>query len=139
MKIQQAITTEDLITCFEVMKELRPHHTEASFLSTMDQMKEEGYQLIFLADGGKALSVAGFRYTTTLYDGLIIDFDDFVTSEYARGKGHAGLLFDHLVGIARERGIKTIHLNSAHHRFDAHRFYLNKKMKIIAHHFRIEL
>jgi len=139
MKIQAAITKEDLINCFEVMKELRPHHTTESFLSTMDQMIQEGYQLIFLEDDGRVVSVAGFRYTTTLYDGLIIDFDDFVTRADARGKGYAGLLFDHLVGMARERLIKTIHLNSNHQRFDAHRFYLNKKMKIIAHHFRIEL
>ncbi|MBK6635702.1 MAG: GNAT family N-acetyltransferase [Chitinophagaceae bacterium] len=83
--------------------------------------------------------MAGYRFTTTLYDGLMIDFDDFVTLETERGKGYAGQLFDHLVSIAKEKGIKTIHLNSNHQRFDAHRFYLNKKMKIIAHHFRIEL
>ncbi len=139
MQIQHAITEEDLINCFEVMKELRPHHNLESFLSTMDQMKEEGYHLIFLEDAGRTVSVAGFRYTTTLYDGLIIDLDDFVTSAEARGKGYAGHLFDHLVNMAKERSIKTIHLNSNHQRFDAHRFYLNKKMKIIAHHFRIEL
>ena len=139
MQIHHALTREDLINCFEVIKELRPHHTLETFLSTIDQMKEEGYQLIFLEDDGRAVTVAGLRYTTTLYDGLIIDFDDFVTRADARGKGYAGLLFDHLVGMAAERGIKTIHLNSNHQRFDAHRFYLNKKMKIIAHHFRIEL
>ncbi len=38
-----------------------------------------------------------------------------------------------------EKGIKAIHPNSADHRYDAHRFYLNKKMKIIAHHFRLEV
>ena len=122
MKIKDAITSEDLITCFEVMKELRLHHNLESFLTTMDQMKNEGYQLIFLEDNGRAVCVAGFRFTTTLYDGLIIDFDDFVTIADARGKGYAGHLFDHLVNIAKERSIKTIHLNSNHQRFDAHRF-----------------
>ena len=139
MKIQAAKTNEDFINCFEVMKELRPHHNLESFLATIDQMKIEGYHLLFLEDNDKVVCVAGFRFTTTLYDGLIIDFDDFVTIADARGKGYAGILFDHLLGIARERSIKTIHLNSNHQRFDSHRFYLNKKMKIIAHHFRIEL
>ena len=139
MKILEATTNDDLINCFEVMKGLRPHHTTASFLTTMEQMKTEGYRLIYLEDDGRIVCVAGFRFTTTLYDGLIIDFDDFVTSEDARGKGYAGQVFDHLVGIAKERSIKTIHLNSHHRRFDAHRFYLNKKMNIVAHHFRIEL
>ncbi len=139
MNIFNATTQTDLVTCFEVMKELRPHHTRESFVTTMEQMRMEGYQLLCLEDNGKPVCVAGFRFTTTLYDGLIIDFDDFVTAANVSGKGYAGVLFDHLVNIARERSIKTIHLNSNHLRFDAHRFYLNKKMKIVAHHFRLEL
>ena len=101
-------------------------------------MQEKGCQLIYLEDNGKTVAFAGFRFINTFYDRLIIDFNDFIISENARGKGYAGHLFDHLVNIANERFIKTIHLNAAHHRFDAHRLYLNKKMKIIAHHFRIE-
>ncbi len=139
MKVTNATTREDLITCFEVMKELRPHHSTETFLTVMDQMRSEGYRLIFLEAGGEAVCVAGYRFTTTLYDGLIIDFDDFVTRAFARGKGYAGYLFDHLISIAKERSIKTIHLNSNHQRFDAHRFYLNKKMKIMAQHFRLAL
>ena len=139
MKIQQAATTEDLKRCYEVMKALRPHHNLESFLITIEQMFKEGYRLIYLEDNNRLVCVAGYRFTTTLYDGLMIDFDDFVTLETERGKGYAGHLFDHLVSMAKEKGIKTIHLNSNHQRFDAHRFYLNKKMKIIAHHFRIEL
>lgn len=139
MKILEAATKDAYTSCFEVMKELRPHHSLDSFLTAMDKMKKEGYQLHYLEDNGKVVCVAGFRFTTTLYDGLIIDFDDFVTSTEARGKGYAGLLFEHLVSIAKERSIKTIHLNSNHKRFDAHRFYLNKKMNIVAHHFRVEL
>ena len=42
-------------------------------------MKNEGYRLIYLEDNDLVVCVAGFRFTTTLYDGLIIDFDDFVT------------------------------------------------------------
>ena len=139
MKIQYATTNEEFTKCFEVMKELRPHHNLESFLTTMDAMQKEGYHLLYLEDEGRMVSVAGFRFTTTLYDGLIIDFDDFVTLADGRSKGYGAMVFDYLVGIAKERGIKTIHLNSGHQRFDAHRFYLNKRMKIIAHHFRIEL
>ena len=139
MEVLQAHTKEDFIKCHEVMKELRPHHSLETYLSTLDQMIKEGYQLWYIEDEGKAVCAAGFRFTSTFYDGLIIDFDDFVTAAAARKKGYAGILFDKLLEIAKERGIKTIHLNSAHHRYDAHRFYLNKKMKIIAHHFRIEV
>lgn len=139
MTIKQAHTTEAFLKCFEVIKELRPHHTPDSFVATITQMVKEGYQLLYIEEDGIAVCAAGFRFTTTLYDGLIIDFDDFVTLASARKKGYASLLFDHLTAIAKERSIKSIHLNSAHHRYDAHRFYLNKKMDIIAHHLRITL
>ena len=139
MQILQAKLKEQLKLCFEVMKELRPHHSLESFFTVMEQMANEGYQLWYIEDEGQAVCTAGFRITTTLYDGPIIDFDDFVTISGARNKGYAGLLFDHLVSIAKEKNIKTIHLNSNHRRFDAHRFYLNKKMNIVAHHFRVEV
>jgi GNAT superfamily N-acetyltransferase len=137
--IRNAETSDDILKCFEVMKELRPHHTEASFAAAMQQMIKEGYRMLFLEVDGNPVCVAGFRFTTTFYDGLIIDFDDFVTARQWRGKGYAGQVFDHLLEIARERSIKTIHLNSNHQRFDAHRFYLNKGMRIVAHHFRLEV
>ena len=121
------------------MKELRPHHNLESFLTVMDAMQKEGYHLLYLEDEGRMVSVAGFRFTTTLYDGLIIDFDDFVTVANGRSKGYGAIIFDYLVKLAKEKGIKAIHLNSNHQRFDAHRFYLNKKMKIMAHHFRLDL
>ena len=139
MNIQYATTTEELTSCFEVMKELRPHHNLESFLNAMVAMQKEGYHLLYLQDEGQMVSVAGFRFTTTLYDGLIIDFDDFVTLAYGRSKGYGAVVFDYMVKLAKEKGIKAIHLNSNHQRFDAHRFYLNKKMKIVAHHFRLEL
>lgn len=139
MKIKYATTPEEFTRCFEVMKELRPHHSLESFLSEIENMKKEGYQLLYLEDEGNIVSVAGFRFTTTLYDGLIIDFDDFVTLASGRSKGYGAMMFDHLVNIAKEKRIKAIHLNSNHQRFDAHRFYLNKKMKIIAHHFRVDI
>jgi len=138
MKIQYATTPGEFASCFEVMKELRPHHSLESFLTTLDDMRKEGYHLLYLEDEGRMVSVAGFRFTTTLYDGLIIDFDDFVTLADGRSKGYGAMVFDHLVQIAKEKGIKAIHLNSNHQRFDAHRFYLNKKMNIVAHHFRVD-
>jgi GNAT superfamily N-acetyltransferase len=139
MKIAYATNEEDFTRCFEVMKALRPHHILESFLTVLDVMKKEGYFLLYLEDDGNIVSVAGFRLTTTLYDGLIIDFDDFVTLDGGRSKGYGAKLFDYIIDIAKEKSIKAIHLNSAHHRYDAHRFYLNKKMKIIAHHFRLEI
>ncbi|HNA15503.1 MAG TPA: hypothetical protein PK678_03240 [Ferruginibacter sp.] len=87
MQILRASTNEQLLLCYGVMKELRPHHTAETFMETIRQMFGEGYQLWYIEDEGKAMCAAGFRITTTFYDGPIIDFDDFVTREEARKKG----------------------------------------------------
>ena len=41
-----------------------------------------------------------------------------------------GRLVDWLVEYARAEGCDELHLNSRVQRFDAHRFYLNKRMSI---------
>jgi len=46
MQIKEASTEEDYIQCFEVMKELRPHHNAGSFIATIAQMKKEGFGMI---------------------------------------------------------------------------------------------
>ena len=40
---------------------------------------------------------------------------------------------------AREHGCDMLHLDSGVQRFDAHRFYLNKRMMLGAHHFNIDV
>lgn len=139
MEIKTAQTKEDFLKCLEVMQALRPHLTAESFLDLANKMKEESYTLIYIEDGGKAVSACGFRYLTTLFEGRYIYIDDLTTLPEARGKGYAGALFEYVVEKAKSEGLPAVHLDSGHQRHDAHRLYLNKKMKIVYHHFRLEL
>lgn len=139
MQIQIAQTKEDFLKCFDVMKALRPHLTPELFLELLPKMTEENYSLIFIEENNKAISACGFRYLTTLFDGRYIYIDDLTTLPEARGKGYAGALFDYVVEKAKVEGLKAVHLDSGHQRYDAHRLYLNKGMKIVYHHFRLEL
>ncbi|GGD71547.1 N-acetyltransferase GCN5 [Emticicia aquatilis] len=139
MQIQIAQTKEDFLKCFDVMQALRPHLTPELFLELLPKMKEENYSLLFIEENDKAVSACGFRYLTTLFDGRYIYIDDLTTLPEARGKGYAGALFDYVVEKAKEEGLKAVHLDSGHQRYDAHRLYLNKGMKIVYHHFRLEL
>lgn len=139
MHIKIAQTKEDFLKCFDVMQALRPHLTPELFLELLPKMKEEDYSLIYIEEKNKAVSACGFRYLTTLFDGRYIYIDDLSTLPEARGKGHAGKLFDFVVEKAKSENLKAVHLDSGHQRFDAHRLYLNKGMKIVYHHFRLEL
>jgi GNAT superfamily N-acetyltransferase len=137
--IKIAETKEDFLKCFEVIHLLRPHLTLRVYLELLEQMKGENYFLAFAEEGEKAVSACGFRYLTTLFDGRYIYIDDLSTLAEARGNGHAGSLFDFVVEKAKAEGLSAVHLDSSHHRYDAHRLYLNKNMKIVYHHFRLAL
>jgi GNAT superfamily N-acetyltransferase len=139
MQIKTAQTNEDYLKCFDVMQALRPHLTVESFLQLISKMKDENYILLFIEENNKAISACGYRYLTTLFDGRYIYIDDLSTLPEARGKGHAGALFDFVVEKAKSENLKAVHLDSGHQRYDAHRLYLNKGMKIVYHHFRLEL
>ncbi len=134
--VQTAVTDTDILKCWKVMKELRPHLAEDLFLSLVKEMMQEGYQLAFIeGEDGYALSAVGFRYVQFLFNGKHFYIDDLSTLPEARGKGHAGKLLDHVCELARQKGFEQVTLDSGHQRHAAHRLYLNKGFTISSHHF----
>ncbi|REK52228.1 MAG: GNAT family N-acetyltransferase [Thermobacillus sp.] len=118
------------------MKQLRPHLIEETYLKTIRQLQDEhGYRLIAIFEDGKAKAAAGFRICSSLAWGKYLYVDDLITDEQNRSRGFAKLLFDWLDEEVKKNECAGIHLDSGVHRHDAHRFYLNRKLKITCHHF----
>jgi GNAT superfamily N-acetyltransferase len=139
MNVIIAKTDEEILKCWEVMHELRPHLEQSEFLPRIKEMISEGYILAFIGDEEKALAAIGFRYLNFLYIGKHFYIDDLTTLPSARGRGLAGKLLDFVVTEARQRGYSTVTLDSGYGRNDAHRLYLNKGFKLNSHHFLLEL
>ncbi|MGZ3822056.1 MAG: GNAT family N-acetyltransferase, partial [Mucilaginibacter sp.] len=126
MEIKIAKTTEDILKCWDVLKELRPHLEQESFVPNLNEMMKEGYILAFIEENNKAMAAIGFRYLHVLFNGKHYHIDDLSTLPEHRGKGLAGRLLDFVVARAEAEGYKVIALDSGYHRADAHRLYLNK-------------
>ncbi|MBC7930363.1 MAG: GNAT family N-acetyltransferase [Rubrivivax sp.] len=140
VRIRIAETDEDIASCFDVMSELRPHLDAAEFLRRVKrQQANDRYKLVFLEAGGEVKAVAGLRVGECLAWGKFMYVDDLVTSSGERSRGHGQTLFDWLVRHAEEIGCEELHLDSAVHRFGAHRFYLRNRMDIACHHFGLKL
>ncbi|HEV7621964.1 MAG TPA: GNAT family N-acetyltransferase [Flavisolibacter sp.] len=139
MEIQKAITKEDFIKCWDVVKELRPHLDVDSYLTFMLYMLDEHYKAIFIEIDGKAVSYCGYRVITMLDRGRSMYIDDLATLPEARGKGYATALLKHVIRQAKSEDLKSIQLDSGYHHFIAHKLYLNEGFKISAHHFTLEL
>ena len=133
-------TREDIRRCFPVMRELRPHFKSADkFVQQVLRQQRDGYLLAFLEEDGEVRAVAGCRFLESLFSGKFLYVDDLVTRDRDRSRGFGSVLLDWLVEQARTQGCDTLELDSGVQRFDAHRFYLLKRMNISSYHFRIKI
>jgi GNAT superfamily N-acetyltransferase len=139
-KITEALTTQEIARCFPVMRQLRTHfENEKTFVEQVERQRAGGYRMAFLEDENDVRAVAGYRMMESLFAGRFCYVDDLVTDEAGRSLGFGGALFDWLVAEARATGCAKLELDSGVQRFDAHRFYLTKRMIISSHHFSLEL
>lgn len=131
-----ATTDEEISATFPLMKQLRPHLSEHAYLNTIRRLQSEyGYRLAVLFEDGEAKAAAGYRLTENLAWGRSMYVDDLITDGESRFRGYATRIFDWLEEEIERHGCAMMHLDSGVHRHDAHRFYLNRKMKISCHHF----
>jgi GNAT superfamily N-acetyltransferase len=135
MEIKRATTDDDFLKCWDVVHELRPNLTRQQYEDWLPQMEQQGYRMIYIEEDGRASSFCGYRYQLMLHRGPSFYVDDLCTLPSARGKGQAGKLLDYVIEQARKEKLQSIHLDSGHGRYDAHRLYLNKKFRITSHHF----
>lgn len=137
--VSLARNDQEIQSCFDVMAALRPHLKREEFVSRIRRQQQgSGYELAYLA-AGTVKAVAGFRISENLAWGKFLYVDDLVAGSSDRSQGYGGILFDWLVDYARAAGCDEFHLDSGVQRFDAHRFYLRKRMAIEAHHFGLKL
>jgi GNAT superfamily N-acetyltransferase len=139
-RIANAKTREDVRRCFPVMRELRPHFKSADkFIQQVLRQQRDGYLLAFLEANGQVRAAAGYRFLESLFSEKFLYVDDLVTRGCDRSRGFGGVLLDWLMTQARRRGCANLELDSGVQRFDAHRFYLLKRMNISSYHFRIKI
>jgi len=140
MKIAFTTSDEEIRNCYPVMSELRPNIAATQFVPQIRrQMDRFEYRLAYLSHDGEVKAVAGIRLSEWLHGGKYLEIDDLVAKEGERSKGYGGKLFDWIVEYARAENCDHVRLLSGVQRFDAHRFYLRKRMNIEAHYFSIDL
>lgn len=122
-EIRELTTEAEWREAFPVLRELRDHLTEQTYLEYLREMREEGYRLFAVFEDEDVLAVAGAGVRTNFYNGRHLFVYDLVTRPDRRSEGHGGRLMGFLEDWARERDCESITLESGLWREDAHRFY----------------
>ena len=135
-----ARSDDEIRSCFDTMKQLRPHIEASNFVATVHNMMQEGYLLAYFKDAaGVVLCVAGFKVAHNLFLGKHLYVEDLITAETARSSGIGAAMFDWLRAYATSAHCAALHLDSGVQRHAAHKFYLNQGMKIGSYHFLLDI
>ncbi|WP_117168031.1 GNAT family N-acetyltransferase [Paraliobacillus sediminis] len=125
----QALHTEDeVLAAFPVMKQLRTHLDQTTYLALVKEAQEvDQYQMAALYDANEIVAVVGFKPMITLYYGRFVWVCDLVTATDKRSNGYGEKLLTYVEEWAKQNSYESVALSSGLQRTDAHRFY-EKKM-----------
>jgi GNAT superfamily N-acetyltransferase len=127
LNIKELQTEQEILDAFPVMKHLRTHLDENSYLELVKEAQQkEGYRLFALYHDHKIVAVTGFMPMITLYNGRFIWVCDLVTEPSERSKGYGEKLLSYVHQWSKDNGYKIVSLSSGLQRIDAHRFYEEK-------------
>jgi len=135
MNTYLAKTDAEILECYPVIKELRPHISEDGFVQCVRRQEEGGYRLLAVKASDAVVAVAGFRTGENLAWGRFLYVDDMVTAEQHRSKGYGAVLLSWLQKYALSEGCQQLRLDSGQQRLDAHRFYEREGLSKTGFHF----
>ncbi|MDN7243552.1 GNAT family N-acetyltransferase [Planococcus sp. N028] len=125
-EIKKLTTQAHWLAAFSVLKELRADLTEELYLSLLQDMQKDGYEMYALYSSEKIAAVIGFSWRTNFYNKRHVYVYDLVTAEDERSKGFGEKLLSYIEKLAIEGGASYIALESGIQRLEAHRFYEDK-------------
>ena len=135
--IKQVAVDSEIMDCFAVMLQLRPHLTRETFLARARSQMQEGYHLACAMKGETVIAVAGYRFSQSLSWGKYLYVDDLVTDAAKRSQGAGKALLQWLIAEAKRHDCAELHLDSGIQRKDAHRFYEREGMELLGYHYKI--
>ncbi|RDW20918.1 GNAT family N-acetyltransferase [Oceanobacillus chungangensis] len=125
--IKELETEKEILEAFSIIKQLRTHLNENTYLDLVTEAKEkDNYKLYALIDDNEIVALTGFKPMITLYYGRFVWVCDLVTDTRKRSKGYGEQLLAYVHKWAKEYNYESVALSSGIQRKDAHHFYEDK-------------
>jgi GNAT superfamily N-acetyltransferase len=127
---------QDYQASFNVMRELRPHLTDAAtFAAQARRQAGQGYRLLAAWHDGQVKGLAGYRLQENLLYGRFLYVDDLVAASDARRHGVGGQLIGALREEAQRQGCAHFVLDTALGNALGQRFYFRQGLLAKGMHF----
>lgn len=130
-------TDQDYQAAFGLMRELRPHLSDAAaFVAQIRRQATQGYRILAIRQGDQIQALAGYRLQENTLYGRFLYVDDLVTAASARGQGLGARLIDALREEARRQACAHFVLDTGLGNALAQRFYFRQGLLAAGMHFR---
>ncbi|MFD2922878.1 GNAT family N-acetyltransferase [Halobacillus naozhouensis] len=124
VEIKELQSEKEITEAFPVMKQLRSHLDQDTYLALVIEAKKiDSYHLFALYDQEDIVAVTGFKPMITLYYGRFVWVCDLVTQSEHRSKGYGERLLSFVHEWTKEHDYEAVALSSGLQRTEAHRFY----------------
>jgi ribosomal protein S18 acetylase RimI-like enzyme len=139
--LRHADSEADLRACFPLMRDLRPHLTDAAnfVVRVQRQTRQAGYRLLAAWEGGRPVGLAGYRPQENLIRGPFCYVDDLVVAPDCRRNQIGVQLLDAVAAEARANGLPYLVLDTALDNVLGQRFYFRYGMLPVACRFAMTL
>ncbi|MDV4150731.1 GNAT family N-acetyltransferase [Clostridium sp. AL.422] len=121
--VKELLNKDEFLKAFPIMKQLRTHLIEETYLNLILDMKKEGYKMFSLYANDEIVAVAGVIKLTNLYYGKHVWVNDLVTDVSKRSNKYGQKLLSFIIEWAKENGCDVVALSSGIQRVEAHKFY----------------
>jgi GNAT superfamily N-acetyltransferase len=127
--LREATTDRDIVAALSVMRELRPHLTDADgFLARVRRQQRDGYHLLAAWLDDTVVGLAGWRVLENLIRGPFCYVDDLVVHADARRGRLGARLLDAVAAVARDLGLRDLVLDTGLDNALGQRFYFRYGM-----------
>jgi GNAT superfamily N-acetyltransferase len=134
--IHLATDRERVRSCFDVIKQLRPHLTDAdSFADNVERQRINGYRLEYADYEGDVVGVVAYRTLENTLYGNFVYVDDLVVTSSMRGIQVGSTLLDSARDFARDSGCSHFVLDTGLHMAEAQKFYYRNGLMARGMHF----
>jgi hypothetical protein len=138
--LRHAETDAELMACFDVMRQLRPHlKSSDDLLARVAVQRPQGYRLLAVWSDGRPVALAGYRHLDNLIHGRFVYVDDLITDESGRGHGYGERLLSELSTLGRAQKCEKLVLDTALANALAQRFYFRFGLLARGLHFSMDL